>query len=261
MTTTIRVKIDFLIVLTMVLLAVPVSIYFNANFLTSTILFFGIPSFYLLLREKDQRKRTFTAAALFGLLFGFVLDYLAELNNAWSWAGTNQLVFPYRILGVVNIDVMIWFFLWVFFIVVFYEHFIEDDRKDTISPNIKFAIFPAVIIFIIVWIIGSINPDLLKFNYAYLVLGILTFFPFAYVIKKKPILLLKFLKASLFFALLYLAYEITALHLDQWRFPGQYIGMIQLGGVTFPFEEFIVWILMSSTIVLSYYELYVDDFK
>src|SRR3989344_982531 len=109
---------DFLIVLGLVVLAVPLSIYFKANFLTSTIFFFGFPSLYLLARQKTAWKRIFSAAALFGLLFGFLLDYLAELNNAWSWAGTDQLVFSQLILGVVNVDVMIWFFLWVFFLVI-----------------------------------------------------------------------------------------------------------------------------------------------
>ena len=61
--------------------------------------------------------------------------------------------------------------------------------------------------------------------------------------------------------LLYFVYELTALHLNQWHFPGQYVGLVRFGSVTLPIEEFVIWILMSSMIVLSYYELYVDDLR
>lgn len=252
---------DFLVVLGTIALAVPLSIYLKANFLTSTLFFFGLPSLYLLVRQKTQWKRIFTAAVLFGLLFGFLLDYLAELNNAWSWSGTDQLVFSQRILGVVNIDVMAWFFLWVFFLVIFYEHFLEHDRKDTISPNYKYALFLGLIVLAIIIATNVIRPTLLIFPYAYFVLGLLTLPPFVYVVSKKPVLLQKFLKAVLFFTSVYLVYEITAFNLGQWRFPGEYIGMVRFGNVAFPFEELIFWIVLSSPIVLSYYELFVDDFK
>ncbi len=256
-----KIRIDFIVILGIVFAAIPISFLIGANFLTSTIFFFGAPSIYLFFRQKNQWRRIFSAALLFGILYGFLLDYLAEFNNAWSWAGTEQLVFQYKILGVVSIDVMIWFFLWVFFLVIFYEHFLEHERGDRISKNFKYAMYPGFMILAGLIVINVINPELLKFDYAYFVLGILTLPPFIYVISKKPVLLLKFLKTSLFFVLFYFVYEVTALHLDQWHFTGQYVGMVKFGNIIFPFEEFIIWILMSSPIVLSYYELYVDDFK
>ena len=132
-----KIKLDFIVVLVMVVLAIPISFAIDAKFLTSTFLFFGIPSLYLLFRQKRQLKRIITGSILFGIFYGFLLDYVAEFNNAWAWASDEQLIFPYKIFGVVNIDVMIWFFFWVFFLIIFYEHFLEHDRKSTISPNIK----------------------------------------------------------------------------------------------------------------------------
>ena len=119
-----KIRLDFVVVLALVLFAIPTSFAINASFLVSTLLFFGVPSLYLLFRQKGQFKRIFTASVLFGIFYGFLLDYMAELNSAWAWADTQQLVFPYKIFGVVTIDVMIWFFLWVLFMVVFYEHFL-----------------------------------------------------------------------------------------------------------------------------------------
>jgi len=254
-------RVDFAIVLFLVFVAVVLSFYFTTNFLTSTILFFGMPSLFLLFRQRRQLKNIFFATFLFGLLFGFFLDYLAELNNAWSWAGTDQLVFSYKILGIVNVDVMIWFFLWTFFIIIFYEHFFEKDRGEKISPNFKYGLFLGLGAVFAIIIASFINVGLLNFGYAYLLLGFLALLPFIYVVKKKPVLLLKFFKAAIFFSILYLVYEITALSLDQWRFPGEYIGMVTWGSISFPIEEFVFWILLSCPVVLSYYELWVDDFK
>ena len=61
--------------------------------------------------------------------------------------------------------------------------------------------------------------------------------------------------------MVYLAYEVTAFYLGQWHFPGEYIGTVILLGASFPLEEFIIWIVLSAAVVLSYYELFIDDFK
>ena len=252
---------DLLIVLWIVIVAIPVSFAVSANFIISTLFFFALPSLYLLARYRGPRRRLFVGAALFGLLYGFLLDYFAEFNDAWSWAGMDQLVFPSRILGVVSGDVMVWFFFWVFLLVIFYEHFVEHDRKDTISPNIKYALAPGFVVFGILVLLHFLHPEVLRWDYAYFWLGLFTLPPFFFVVYRKPKLLLKFLKPAVFFVFLYMAYEITALRLNQWHFPGQYIGTISLAGVTLPIEEFVIWILMGSPIVLSYYELYVDDLR
>lgn len=257
----IKLFIDLLVVLGIVLIAILVTIHFRVRFLTSTIFFFVVPSFYLLIRRRPRNiKRIFVASFLFGILFGFTFDFLAEFNEAWSWSPTKELVFP-KILGIVPIDVIIWFFFWVFLLVVFYEHFIEHDRSDKISPHFKYAFYPGFVALILILAIFFINPGLLKLNYAYLGLGLCTLIPFIVSVIRRPILLGKFIKASAFFVFLYLSFELTALKLGQWQFPGQYIGIVKLLGYAVPFEEFFFWILMSSTIVLAYYELFIDDEK
>jgi len=59
----------------------------------------------------------------------------------------------------------------------------------------------------------------------------------------------------------FLSFEITALKLDQWRFLGEYLGLIPLFGVYIPYEEFFFWIIMSTIISLTYYEFLIDDGK
>lgn len=253
-------RIDLAIVLAMVLVTIPLVVYFKANFLISTILFFGAPSLYLIIRKPKNIKKNLAAAFLFGIIFGFFLDFMAEINNAWSWPTSNGLVFSYKLFDLVPIDVMIWYFLWIFSIVVFYDHFIEKrDFDDEISRNYTRGLIPAIAVILGMIVIYLVDPEILKFDYAYLILGALTLPPFIYFTLQKPESLAKFLKISLYFTFLYLSFEVTALKLNQWSFPGQYVGNVSVLSVNFPFEEFLFWILVSSTIVLSYYKHWVDD--
>ncbi len=72
-------------------------------------------------------------------------------------------------------------------------------------------------------------------------------------------MIINFLKVSLFFVFVFLAYELLAVKLGQWNFPGHYVGTIKIFALEFPFEEFFFWVLISSSVILSYYELYVDN--
>lgn len=107
---------DILVLVLLGGVAIVLSTVAELKFLPSTLLFFGAPAAFLAfrLRHKNQWKHILTMSFVFGTLYGFILDYLAEVNNAWAWSNSNQLYFTYKILGVVNIDVMIWFFLWMF---------------------------------------------------------------------------------------------------------------------------------------------------
>ena len=154
---------------------------------------------------------------------------------------------------------MIWYPLWIFSILVFYEHFVEHDRTKRISPNFKYGLLPSLAVLVAILVIFFTEPGILKFRYAYLLLGLCAIMPLIFLIMKKPALINKFVMVSVFFFFLYLTFELTSLKLGHWSFPGQYIGRVELLGVTFPLEELFFWILLSSSAVMSYYELYVDD--
>jgi hypothetical protein len=255
-----KMRTDFLVVVGMVLLFIPIILFFEARFLTSTILLFAIPAVYLLIRKPIQIKKTIYVLAV-GMMGAFSIDFLAEINGAWAWAPEGQLLFQNKLFGLIPIDVLIWYFFWILLTIVYYEHFFEHNKTNKISHLFKIvsAIFFAIMVLIIA--VFYINPDLLIFPYAYTYIGVVGSLPFFYVIFKKPRLIGKLLKAGIFSTFLFLSFELTALVLDQWRFPGQYIGHIQLFGLQFPFEEFVFWILFGTPIVLSYYELFVDDGK
>lgn len=255
--------IDLLVLLGIIMIAAFLVIYFQVRFLTSTIFFFVTPSVYLLIRKRTTKsvKNVFIASLLMGIVCSFVFDFLAEFNNAWSWPDLGRLVFPYKVLGIVPVDVMIWYFFYVFLIFLFYEYFIEYNQKDKLSPNFKYGFFVSIILLITLLLIFFTSPNILKFHYAYLIIATIASLPAIFFIIKKPSLLKKFLKVSLFFIFLYLIFEFTSLKLDHWRFSGQYIGAVDFWGLRFPFEELFFWILISNAIALSYYEFFVDDNK
>jgi hypothetical protein len=244
----------------MIVAFVPLILYFQVRFLTSTLLFFAVPAIYLFIRRPKQLKRLW-ASVLAGTLVAFIIDFLAEFNRAWSWAPDGQLVFPNKLFGIIPFDVLIWYFLWILFTMVYYEHFFEHEKTTKISRRFKsiLAFFTTVLVLLIAAFYT--NPELLSFRYAYLMIGILGAIPFFFLILKKPHLIGKLLKAGIFNIFLFLSFELTALKLDQWRFPGEYIGTMTLFGLVFPLEEFVFWIVLGTPIILAYYELFIDDGK
>jgi len=253
-----KLRIDLVVVLGIVLVAIPTTILFQVRFLTSTMLFFAIPTVFLLLRQPKQLKRL-GASVIAGMVVAVIVDFLAEFNGAWSWAPEGQLVFSSRLFGLIPIDVLIWYFFWIVLTVVYYEHFFEHERTEKVSRRFKSALTFFLIVLALIVTAFYTNPEIIRFRYAYLLVGILGAFPFFYLIFRKPHLIGKLLKAGVFNIFLFLSFELTALALDQWRFPGEYVGTVSLFGLRFPFEEFVFWIVLGTPIILSYYELFVDD--
>lgn len=166
-----------------------------------------------------------------------------------------------KILGVVQFDVLVWFFFWVMYFILFYEHFVDDERYKKISKNAPKVFYFGVFVAILIIIIYFLKQDLLRSNYTYfrLCLGVLAIF--ILISLKKQKLVKKILPISGFFFFVYLSHEIVSLTLNQWSFPGQYLGMVPFWGVSFPIEELIFWICFSSTIGATYYEVSFDDGK
>lgn len=56
-------------------------------------------------------------------------------------------------------------------------------------------------------------------------------------------------------------YEIIALKIKLWSFPGEYSGFINIFGVGIPLEEFVLWVVLGGASVATYFETFVDDLK
>ena len=252
--------VDFLIIVLEIAVSVLITLYFNIKPLYEAILFFVIPTIYLLLRRKHPLKRIFLGSLLIGLGLGYIFDVISSFNNAWNELPKN-LVFNFRIFGFLPVDELIWFFMFALFIIVFYEHFFENEKKGEISTYFKYALIPTLAALLIINLLFIFIPQIFTVHYAYFVFASLGFIPIVYMFSKYPKLFPKFLATAAFFFVLCLMYEIVALRMGQWYFPGEYIGFVAVGGVVFPLEELIFWMTIGSFSVLSMYEGFVDDEK
>ncbi|MDE2437942.1 MAG: hypothetical protein KGN01_00885 [Patescibacteria group bacterium] len=254
-----RTMLDILVLVVLNCIAVFVSVVWHTEFLTSTFLFLGIPSLYLILRERRIRLNVVGAALIVGLLFCFVFDFIAEFNKAWGWNG--GLLWG-RIFGVVQIDVMVWFVLWLLQIFLFYEHFIDRTRLVLYKSEQQLKMFIAGVLSVfLLLVIYTPSPSLLYISKAYFVLCLFVLIPFFIICVKKPKIVRRTLLIIPYFFFVYITHEITALQLHQWNFPGDYLGWIQVMGVRFPVEEFVFWIILSSLVGATYYEFYFDNQK
>ncbi len=106
-------------------------------------------------------------------------------------------------------------------------------------------------------------PSLLNIPYFYLWFGIiLLLVPVVAQFMTHSRMDMKILKTSAYFFYLTFIYEVTALQLGWWDFPGsKFIGWVTILGVKFPIEELAFWIFLFSMAIISYYEFFDDDEK
>ena len=100
---------------------------------------------------------------------------------------------------------------------------------------------------------------IINYFYAYFALG-LFILPTIIVLSIHQKLMKKVIYQGLFFLLLSIIYEITAIHAGHWTFPGQYLGFVEILKFRFPLEEFI-WLIFCVPATISIYEVFVDDRK
>src|SRR3989339_2025535 len=251
-------KIDIIFLILSPIFASITSLYFKTNFLTSTILFFGIPAVYLSWRNQHAVKKSVIFSLFFGLAVGgLVIDYLTHFNNVWFVT----TIFPIRILNQIPIEDFLWGFLAVYNIIMFYEHFLDKGKHNLKDTYLKYFISIIIFIIVIFSAIYIFDKKLFLIPYFYIkASSILVLIPTISFLTIFPRLISKYLKTGVYFFAQSLIFELTALSLGQWGFYGkQYFGWISFGSLKFPLEEFIFWMVLFSTCVLSYYEFFDDD--
>ena len=256
-----RLRLDFYVTILILLLATALTLACKINFLFSTLLFFGAPSVYLLARKIRSLKEIFLASVFFGLILMFEMDFLAELNHVWI---ISDPVFVNKFLGVVTLDIIVWSFLWVFFVILFYQHFFEHEKKEKVSPHFKYGLLPALSVLAVMLLVYFVDSKILTFPYSYLILGLASFAPFVFPVVRKKVFtqdfVIRFLKMSLFFFFVHLIQEVTMVKLGYWIYPAQGVGYLELmGGIRFPIEEFVFWIVLSTSVLLADYEFFIEE--
>ncbi|HLC73573.1 MAG TPA: hypothetical protein VJH20_02970 [Candidatus Nanoarchaeia archaeon] len=252
-------KIDLIILLLYPAFASLISIIFEVNTFFSILVFFGIPSLFLSLKLRKYILKNIYVSAIAGIFFLPIIDYIAHITKTWFIPS----MFDFRILGQISIEFFLFATLNVYFVVAFYQYFLEEHLISKSNKNMKYLVFIIVGLLILFPLLFVFNPIYLQIPYFYLIFGAISILiPIILVLLKFPILYAKFFKAAAYFFFLSITYEITALKLGLWEFPGnQFIGWVEIFGVRFPFEELFFWIILGAMAVLSYYEFFDDDRK
>ncbi|MCF7831177.1 hypothetical protein K9M41_04265 [Candidatus Gracilibacteria bacterium] len=248
---------DALVLAILMALAVMLSMFLDAEFITSIGLFFVLPSIWLSFRKPKHVKKLVVFSVIFALPFTLIIDHLAVLDNSWDV----PTIFPFRIFGTVPIEDIIWGICLVYLTTIFYEYFL-DKRKDKFMWRHMSYFFVLVFLLLTTFTFFLVSyPELLHIPYTYLVVGLaFVLMPTILVLISFPHLLTKFFSTLAYFFPLALLMELTALILGHWSFPGKnFIGWVDIMGQKFPFEELFFWFLLLPIAILSYYEFFNDD--
>ncbi len=237
------------------------SLYWRADLWLSLILFYLVPSVYLSILNPRAIKRSAVFSLFFGVPISVIVDYLAHLTGSWSMNHSSSWL-GYQIFNFTSVEQILWAALFAYLVVMFYKYFFDNELEGkSLSSGMRWLIVGTALAAGLFFFTLGINPELLNISYFYLKSGlILTLWPIILVLMFLPWLSGKLLKAAAYFAIFNLIYELTALRLNQWSFPGQqFIGQVTLLGQTFPFEELFFFILLGSMALLCYYEVFDDD--
>jgi len=188
---------------------------------------------------------------LWGVPIAFIWDYFAHTDQSWF----TPTIFGTRIFGQIPIEDLIWCFFYIYTVIIFYERFFHEKKHTLINPRMKYLAGPFLLL-LVVFIAVLLNNDfVLRIPYTYLVFGltILTFPGLLFLIYY-PKFIKPFTIITAYFFPFTLLYELTALHLGQWSFPGtNFIGWVQIFGYRFPFEELWVIMIIGAYGLLAYY--------
>lgn len=249
-------KLDILLLTLFPIIAVILSLVFKLNFLISTLLFFGLPSIYLSFRTSKGILRALIFSLFFGLIPGLVIGHIGVLDKDWY----TTTIFPFRIFGTLSVEEIIWIFLLVYFIVIFYEHFIDKGRHRVVDGYFKILGIALSVIFIIFFVLILVKSSLLQIKYVYMRTG-LSVIPVIILVLKHPHFFFKLLKISPYFIAVSLINLLTGVELGHWYYPGNnFIGMASVFNYKIPYEEFLLFVLLFSTVVIGYFEFF-DDRK
>ena len=227
--------------------------------LVGSLLYFGLPSAYLVFRRPCIFKVALVPALVFGTLYSLGFEYISEVSNAWIFPLADAFVLPSLFFGVVSGDLMLWYFLWVFTIIVYYEYFIDRGVCDFTVRHIRSALALGILGLGIIAIAHyGFNTQITLF-YSYAILGVLALLPALILHLRSPHLFRKLIQSVPFLALFFLVMELTALHVGYWAFTGNYLAVISLAGHVIPLEELLFWIFGSPIIIVAYHELFLDD--
>lgn len=226
-----------------------------ASPLLFSVLYFGLPSLYLILQKPHIFKSAIVPALIFGLIYGIGFEYLNEVGGSWVFPLENKFLFPNLFFDTVSGDVILWYVLWVFTIITYYRYFFSNVKVQLLRSRIvKFLLIGFAALGVIAFAEYVLNASIV-IPYVYTVTGLAAFIPVCILYKKKPETFHKLYKTIPFLALFFLVMELVALTEGYWAFSGGSLFGFTVLGHLLPIEELLFWIIASPLVISSYHEL------
>lgn len=252
---------DIIVLLILPAAALVISTTFSANLVWSSLLFFGMPSAYLIWRKPEIFTKSFIFSFIFSFPLSVVIDALAVFDKGWY---IPESIVPYRLFGVATLEVYVFDIFWVLFSVLFYEYFFDRQKGSERFPK-AYKYLLLLFLVLMLAVVGAYygNPSLLVIPYFYAWASVITvmfpLFLFGYYFRK---FIPRLTIAALYFFYVMFLFEVAAFWGEQWIFPGtHFIGWVEVFGISFPFEEFVFWMIFATPALLAYYEFFADDRK
>ncbi len=238
------------------LIAATISYGLQLNFFWSIILFFGLPSAYLSYRSPKFIKRSAVFSFLIAIPAVIMVDYVAHATKQWI---VPETIFPMRLFGEVPFEDLFLAFFNFYIVIMYYQHFLDRQYSKTILP--KSMIRPLTILLVAMIIFLSMYiffPSKFMVHYFYLWIGTIVFLiPVCIQLYRHPKLASKFFWSGIYFFYLTIIYEIVAQIMKWWVFPNPEVaGWVSIFRISFPVEELIFWIIISSLTIITAFEKY-----
>lgn len=249
---------DLIFLILLVPLATVISIAINANYFESNLLFLGIPCLYLSLRVTPPLiLKSFVFSSIFSIPLGIFVDYIVTADNGWA---VPVSIFP-KIFSIVPLEDLIFAFLFTYLAIVFYEYFVDKGRNHVIESRLHYLTWISIYVTALFLFAYYFFDGVLILPYAYLIAGIIFLLcPLIYIFLKYPKLLRKYVPIFLYFLLISVFFEYTALFLGQWEYTGShYLTVMEWFSFSIPIEEIIFFWLLWGPAILAYYEFFDDD--
>ena len=252
--------IDWVLMMALPLVATAAAWIFNLNFLSTTLLYFGVPALYLSLRKPKLVKKTLMFCVMFAVPLWVIFDHLSYLDR--SWFVPNSALRLLR--NSLPIETLVWSFTWMYFVIIWWEFFVDKSKnRAKFSKKMKYLVAFVTVLLIMFGMLYLIRPALLHIPYFYVNLGI--FFisvPIVVALVHTRRLVWKFWPLGIYFLLVAGLTEWVGLTHNHWVFGGtNYLGGLKLWGSFLPIDEIIFWLLLGAPGLISWYEMFADDWK
>lgn len=253
---------DFFLLLSWAIFSSFLLYYFSLPLIVSGFTFYIIPALYLSLKCPRFLVKKITLVSFIFWAILFLSGIILLGNNAW----VDNSFFRYRLFGFFDLEYLLFGFFYLYFIVIFYEYFFEHHtKKEKIKSHLLNLIILLSILAITLFAYVLFFKEVPKIPYAYGTIGIIFLLaPSFLMLYRYPHLIKKFSAVTLFFFFQTFMYEMVALKVNYWTFPlgdAKYWSWVTFFNVSFPLEEFLFFLIITPSAILSYYEFFDDDRK